>query len=94
MSQDAARARQEAEAPEALASPQDAAKARVLAAKREIAEFRAQLAAQGGDAGPSFRRAPDSKRRKAVKREKQRQRARLSASTDDAARDTNHAIAH
>ena len=78
--------------PEMPASPREAAEERARAAREEIAAFRARL--QGWPATSSFRRAPDSKRRKALKRDRQHRRARLGPSTHDATRDTNHAIAH
>lgn len=94
LSQDAARERAVAGPTAEPLSLRESAEARAAAARREIAEFKAWLAREGDRGVPLFRRAPDSKRRRAVKRERQRQRARSGAPTDDATRDTNHAIAH
>ncbi|CAL1147366.1 unnamed protein product [Cladocopium goreaui] len=89
---------------EPIETPEGAEEARQQAARREIAEFREHLREQGGGAVPKYRRAPDSRQRKATKK---RNRAAKEAETraaakgalsptrnDDAERDTNHAIAH
>ena len=72
-----------------LETAEQAAEARRAAARREIAEFKASLLNEEGRV-KTFRRAPDSQRRKQVKR----QRRAATARNDDASRDTNHAIAH
>ena len=71
-----------------LDSPEEAAAARREAARKEIQDFRTSLLQADGQLR-KFRRAPDTQRRKEVKKMRRQTRR-----NDDASRDTNHAIAH
>ncbi|CAE7238254.1 unnamed protein product [Symbiodinium sp. CCMP2592] len=61
------------------------------AARQELREFRALLSQEGTR---QAKRPPDSSRRRKLKKKQRKERLRERARNDDAARDTNHAIAH